>query len=330
MDSDSKPRLRHCTIVDEPESNVSKMIIGKSFYDITRTGSREKFLHLKSMLDGRHNLDEIATISGVKIEAVEDIVDSFSSLGLFQNRECFELVPKEYFLQRVEESSLMWRRQIDLHPLFGKLIDGECRKEVFIGYLIEGYQYVKMLPKVLLRASEVIEDKNIRSVVENYAAEELNHYRIYESELKKLPRIGKWIADSHPTSGTLALVRSFEAIARHSDLSLIACIQLIEARESEVADAEDHLKTISKHFGMESFVEPYLEHMNADIGLGHSNLLADALVNWSHVPADTAHIAVNDMHDIKHSFDIYHDSILEYYSDISNYLPRLKVDFFAL
>jgi hypothetical protein len=36
------------------------------------------------------------------------------------------------------------------------------------------------------------------------------------------------------------------------------------------------------------------------------------------------------MHDLKHSFDQYNDNIIVYYSDVSNYIPRLKVDYFSL
>ncbi len=56
----------------------------------------------------------------------------------------------------------------------------------------------------------------------------------------------------------------------------------------------------------------------------------EALRGRACVPAAQAHRAVNNLHDLKHSFDQYHFGIIGYYSDISNYIPRLKVDYFSL
>ena len=57
---------------------------------------------------------------------------------------------------------------------------------------------------------------------------------------------------------------------------------------------------------------------------------SDALAGQEFIDAREAHHAVNCMHDLKHAYDQLHDQVLQYYSDISNYIPRLRVDYFSL
>ena len=68
----------------------------------------------------------------------------------------------------------------------------------------------------------------------------------------------------------------------------------------------------------------------ANVKANHTGLLEEALEGRDVVPAAQAHRAVNNLHDLKHSFDQYNDNIILYYSDVSNYIPRLKVDYFSL
>jgi hypothetical protein len=73
-----------------------------------------------------------------------------------------------------------------------------------------------------------------------------------------------------------------------------------------------------------------LTHLEKDIEMGHTSLIEQALSDVEDVRIDEVNYAINCVHDLKHSFDQFHDQILQYYSDISNYIPRLKVDYFSL
>ena len=277
------------------------------------TGIRDAFLRLKSLLDGRHTLSEISELSGVNASSVESVVNSLGEVGLFQVRQPIQSILKNDFITLLESSALMWRRQIDLHPLFGGLSEKKYRQEVFLGYMIESYHYVRLLPKTLQGLLHTIPDPALKSIVENYVDEELNHYISYEPSLTNVPRVGRWIKNSHPAPGTLALISLFESVGRKSALSLVCCLQLIEARASEVSDAESHLRSIATEYNLEYLVEPYIHHMKADVELGHSGVLKEALVHVDEVSMGSANVAVNDMHDIKHGFDLFHDSIITYY-----------------
>ncbi|MBX9592145.1 MAG: hypothetical protein K2X43_22870 [Hyphomonadaceae bacterium] len=326
----ARPRLRHCTLIEDPSETATTLVVGRDYFKIERTGDRSRFLHLKSLLDGRHDLDQLSSLTGLSLASVSEVVSAFAELGLLQDRQDAPTITAQAFIEQVEDSALMWRRQIELHPLLARLASGDVRREVFIGLLIETYHYVKLLPAVIADLVPTVEDEHTRQVLAHYAEEERLHYLDYEQALSSLDRIGKWISSSHPTVGTLSLVRNFEAVGRRSALSLVCCLQLIEARLFEAPAAEADLRTIAERYDAEALVEPFIQHMKADLDMGHSGILREALKYREAIDADLAHQAVNDMHDVKHCFDVFHDSVLQYYGDISNYIPRPKVDYFAL
>jgi hypothetical protein len=278
----------------------------------------------------RHTLEEISVATRLSIESVGDIVATLAEMGLFQTRSATRTIPVDLFQKMVEESSVMWRRQIGLHPLFTGLANGTFRTEVFIGLLLESCHYVCLLPRMLRQVAEGMRTEKYRRIVMNYAEEEMDHHLNYRQSLLQISRIAPHLEDAHPTVGTLSLIRNLESIGRQHELSLLACLQLIEAHPFEMADGEAHLLEIAGRYGMTHLMAPFIDHMRADIDLGHSSILMQALSGVDAIPAETAHQAVNDMHDLKHCFDVFHDSIIGYYGDLSNYIPRPRVDFFAL
>jgi hypothetical protein len=326
-----RPRLRHCTMIAEPEQPYITLVVGKKHFRLELLqGGLQSFFHLKSYFDGRHTIRDISKATGVSERDIIEVADAFDSAGLLQLRTNAAEIPVDDFLRSVEDTSIMWRRQIDLHGLFGRLEAGLCRREVFIGLLLETYHYVRLLSPTLLRVAKDWDNSLIRQTVIEYATEEMEHYRAYEAALDAIDRLSGHVASSYPTIGTLSLIRNFESIGMRSGLSLVCCLQLIEARAFEADDAEDHLLRIARKYDLEKVVEVFIAHMRSDLGLMHANLLTTSLRDISTVAENAAHEAVNDMHDIKHCFDEFHDSIVKYYEDVSNYIPRPQVDYFAL
>lgn len=323
------PRLRHCTLVDTPNRNTTKLVVGASYFEVVRHGSRDAFLKLKSLLDGNHSLDEIAELSHVKIEDVREIVSQFDLLGLLQSHPTHEIIRFGRFRDVIEDTCLMWRRQIGLHPLFGGLIDKVYPSQVFVGLLIETYHYTKMLSPLIERIAQRAPE-HISTILADYAAEEQSHHLDLLSGLKQIPRIGKRIFASHPTAGTKALLDRFMGTGMRSEFSLLCCLVLIEARASEAAEAAEQFRKIAEHFELQEVAEPFVRHMELDVKMGHSSILNGLYPDEYELDINEVHLVANDLHDLKHAYDLFHNDIVEYYSDISNYIPRHKVDFFGL
>ncbi|MEW6641415.1 MAG: hypothetical protein AB1586_12990 [Pseudomonadota bacterium] len=331
MDSFDRPRLRHCTMVADPDEPHVTLVVGRKHFQLEQLqGERSAFFGLKSYFDGRHTIRDISKATGIGERDIIGVADAFHSAGLLQQRANVGTIPVADFLELLEDTSIMWRRQIGLHRLFGGLEAGLFRREVFIGLLLETYHYVRLLSPTLLGVAQRWEDSPVRQIVLDYAREEMEHYRSYEASLNAIDRLRGHVESSYPTIGTLSLIRNFESIGSRSGLSLVCCLQLIEARAFEADDAEDHLVRIARQYDLENVIDPFVAHMRADLGLTHASLLTHALQGAVGVDESAAHEAVNDMHDIKHCFDEFHDGVIKYYDDISNYIPRPRVDYFAL
>jgi hypothetical protein len=324
-----RPRLRHCTLIDEPEGRETRLVVGASHFVLERiAGRREDLLRLKSYLDGRHTIDEIAARCELSSDDVTAVVEAFAAQGLLQQRRPLGSIPVGDFLSSVGDSTLMWRRQIGLHPLFARLRAGELRPEVFAGLLLETWHYVRMLPPMLASVAGTL--TQYRDVILAYAEAEMDHHRLCRTGLETIPRLAGHVDSAHPTIGTLCLLRNFEAITRSSGLSALCCLQFVEARADEAGAATADLAAIAQLYGMSSAAEPFIAHMQADLVHGHASILAEALAGAKTIGADEAHQAINDLHDLKHCFDVFHDAVLSYYGDVSNYIPRPRVDYFAL
>jgi pyrroloquinoline quinone (PQQ) biosynthesis protein C len=326
------PRLRHCTFLRPEGTSRMTMIVGREFFEITEVvGDLDAFLRVKSYFDGRHPIGEIATRTGVPVTDVRAIAEHFDDLGLLRREESLDRVPIGDFLDRVEAAASMWRRQIGYHPLFQVLQTGAARPEVFIGLLIETYHYVRSASDHMAVAVAHCSEERWRAPLVRYLVDEHDHGPLV---LKALVNVGVspvHAGEAHPLIGTMSLVDRLSDIARRSTLAYLACTTLFETGPEEFEEAKASFEAMAEANGVAAdLVAPVIEHLAGDVAAGHRSLLRDALAHDEHLEASSVHDIVNRMHDLKHSFDQYHDGILQYYSDISNYIPRVRVDYFSL
>jgi pyrroloquinoline quinone (PQQ) biosynthesis protein C len=308
------------------------MIVGTAHYSIAQDiGSIDQFLKVKRYFDGRHSISDIAELTGVDRDDIIAIVTTFADLGLFRQETPEATIPTQCFVHRVNESCDMWRRQIGFHRLFSEIESGTARKEVFLGLVLETFHYVNSAADHISTAISHCTNLKWRTLLIDYLIEEHDHSKLFVDALNRMGLDPQHVTGAHPIIGTMSLRNMMCEIARESTLAYIACTSLIEARARDYEAAKTSMEQIATHYGYPVYVlEPILLHMEGDIQAGHSSMLEEALSESEYITAEDAHIAVNCLHDLKHSFDQFHDQILQYYSDISNYIPRLKVDYFSL
>ncbi|GAB2595347.1 hypothetical protein GCM10027168_30070 [Streptomyces capparidis] len=326
------PRLRHCTFRWTSEDAPILMIVGKEYFEITEEfGTREQFLTIKRYFDGRHSIPEIAKLAGTDEDSVRDIAETFRSLGLLHRATPLESVPGEEFAARIKASCDMWGRQIGYHNLFAGLESGALRGEVFLGMVMETYHYVKSAPKHIATAIAHCSDERLIPLLSDYFTEEYDHSGMMVRALRHMGLPEEQITGAHPLIGTWSLINNLCEIARQDTLSYIACTTLFEARADDFEAAAESLHRAARMAGYPpECAVPLIAHMRMDVQAGHVGLLDEAVKILGSIPAEQAHRAVNNLHDLKHSYDQFHDQIVQYYSDIANYIPRLKVDYFSL
>jgi pyrroloquinoline quinone (PQQ) biosynthesis protein C len=332
IESSYQPQLRHCTIVDTNPNAPLVIVVGTDQFELaTESGTKDQFLRLKRYLDGRHTIEQIAERTGLGIDEVLGVINSFEEMGLLRRAETRDLISTGAFLDQVEKSCVMWSRQVGYHRLFGMLGRGEVPQDVFQGLILETYQFVASAPKHIGVAVAHASTEHWRTLLSQYLVEEYNHAKmiLLAAERTGIPK--DQVVNAHPIIGTMSLVNMLCEVGRQSTLGYLACTNLFEARGDDFGGSRAEFEAMAERYGFEpEVVAPIIEHAQMDVEAGHASLLREALEGVPCVSAEDAHRAANHLHDVKHSFDQYHDQILQYYSDPSNYIPRLKVDYFSL
>jgi hypothetical protein len=329
-----KPRLRHFTMLSNDDKESLHIVVGTEYFELNElSGSRESFLNMKRYFDGRHTIKQISEITKLPVEDISSVVDTFSEMGILRNEtlQHKSYVPKNELLQKLNDTCLMWQRQIGYHKLFNLLQAKQVRKEVLIGLLLETYHYVKSAPEHTSSALLNCTNDKWRSILVDYLVDEYDHAEFYIDALVKLGLPREQIVDAHPIIGTASLINMLKDIGQKSTLGYLACTNLFEANKYDYQNSKDVMHAIFELYELplEAMNGP-LTHLEKDIEMGHTSLIEQALSDVEDVRIDEVNYAINCVHDLKHSFDQFHDQILQYYSDISNYIPRLKVDYFSL
>lgn len=326
------PRLRHFTMRSTSDEDSLSVIVGTEQYELKELlGGRNKFLEVKSYFDGRHSINEISLLTGIAKKDISQIASQFHELGILRVGEVKDTIPVKEFIDKVNDSCVMWQRQVGYHRLFGLLENKQVRKQVFIGYILETYHYVNAAAKHIGTALTHCRNEAWQKLVTTYFVDEYDHAVLYLNTLNKMGLKREQVIGAHPIIGTMSLINMLCEIGRVSSLGYIACTSLFEANKNDFEKAKQKMEAIGISYGFSpESLSDVISHMEQDIQMGHVSLLSQALEGQSVIAAEDAHIAVNCLHDLKHSYDQFHDQILYYYSDISNYIPRLKVDYFSL
>lgn len=330
---DFKPQLRHCTFFLPQASKETLMIVGQEHFSLEQEGSDLKsFLNLKRYLDGRHSVSEIAEITGVPLEDCLGVATSFEEQGLLRVEDPeLERIPVSDFLKQIDASVGMWAEQIGYHRLWSGLENLDFRKEVFLGLILETYHYINSAARHIGTAVTHTTDEKWRHLLAEYLSEEYDHAWMARKSLVNMGVPEEQVLSAHPIIGTWSLANNLCEIARTDTLGYIACTKLFEARGTETLEGADQLEELAVKYGFpEGCLAPLASHVRADVEANHVGLLEEALEGRDYVDAASAHRAVNNLHDLKHSYDQWADGIVLYYSDIANYIPRLKVDYFSL
>lgn len=332
LTEDFRPRLRHCTFF-QPDDGPVVMIVGDQHFTIEQQGADfDAFLDLKRYLDGRHTVSQIAEITGFSVADVIGIVSNFAQHALLRGEvEQADAVPVDVFLKQVDKSVAMWDEQIGYHRLWSGLESHRYRKEVLLGVILETYHYISAASRHISTALAHCTDPAWSQLLSEYLAEEYDHAWMPREALLRMGLTRDEVDSAHPVIGTWSLINNLCEIGRTDTLGYLACTMLFEARGAETLDGAHALQRLATEYGYpEDCLQPLVSHVEMDVRAEHIGLLERALAGRDVVPVAQAHRAVNNLHDLKHSFDQYHYGIAQYYSDISNYIPRLKVDYFSL
>jgi hypothetical protein len=334
MEKIKYPRLRHFTMLSNDDKGSLHIVVGSEHFEMNELiGDRDVFLNMKRYFDGRHSVEEISSITSIELKDVCEVVSIFEELGILRNEDVKtnDHIDKEELIAKVNDTCLMWQRQIGYHKLFNLLNSKSLRKEVLIGLLLETYHYVKSAPEHTGTALVHCKNEKWKNILIHYLVDEYDHSDFYMDALIKLGIPKQRVLEAHPLIGTSSLINMLNEIGRKSTLGYLACTNLFEANKFDYQNSKQVIQDIftSYELPIDAISGP-LTHMEKDIEMNHNSLFSEALEDIDNISIDEVNYAINCVHDLKHAFDQFHDQIIQYYSDISNYIPRLKVDYHSL
>jgi len=328
----AQPRLRHCTMLDSGPDLPLRLIVGRSHFELEELeGDRSTFLGFKSLLDGRHTCAQIAARTELPIGQVAGIVTILDGLGLLRREPPTVLIAAAELGRQLGDTLEMWRNQIGYHRLFQGLAFGAWRKEVLQGLFIETWHMVRMAPRHVGAALAGASSDHERALLCAYLADECDHAPLLLATCANLGCNPEHVSEAHPIVATTSLVQMLCEIGKTDTLAYAAALSLFEAAPRESEEGDRSIARVATAYGLPlSHFEPARRHFREDMAAGHASLLDQLLADHGELPASRVHAIVNMLHDLKHCYDQLHDGILAYYADISNYIPRLKVDYFSL
>jgi pyrroloquinoline quinone (PQQ) biosynthesis protein C len=328
----NRPRLRHGTIISRSNVNAVVAMAGQSCYDIAiAEGSKETLLEMKRYLDGSYTAEEIAARLDLPKDDVEEVVRTFAALDLLADPAPADRVDRAGFLRKIDDTVTMWRRQISYHPLFAALESGAARIEVLHGLMIETRHFVSSAATHIATAIAYSSDPHWRAMLTRYFVEECDHERFALEVLVAMGYSAERVREANPVIGTTSLIGNLCNIARQTTLGYFLCMRLLEGQAESRLQAVASLRQIAGRYGYHAdVVEPIVRHSVVDVEAAHASLLEEALRGRDSLDALEVHLAVNAMHDLKHSLDQFYDQILQYYANPTSYVPRPRIDYFCL
>ena len=325
------PKFRHnlwTTYDDKPE--VTYLTVSHATFEVPRSDA-ETFLCLRTYCTGHHTIPEIAQKSGVDEATTQALLTALmeAEVGRPAYRPLHTLRAEE-IRQSIFVACRMWSVQLAETYIAADIKAGKVSKSVLLGWLLETYHYIRAFPKALAYAAGQAQGE-LRAILTEYADQEDGHERFL---LRCLTNVGfkpEEVTESIPLVSTRLIDLLMRNLFGAAPAAALLVAMVLEAGDLDERDGAAFRDAIAAHYDIAAeALGPFQEHMLLDAHLGHSTLAE----RYAHLivfeDERQIHDVVNQIHDLKHAFDLQSLEIKAYYSHTGNYVPRQFVDFFAI
>ena len=310
----------------------SYCISSKGVFETTKQEA-DDFLDIRTYCTGYNSVISISEKSGVPADKIDLIIGSLNYIGLIREDEKhLDSFSKEQIVDKLITASELWAEQLSETHIFTEIMNGEHSYKTFIGFLFETYHYVKEFPKIIEAAlTQCIPGSDIDKLLVTYKDQEVGHERFIIETLKHCGYTADEVIQSVPLVSTINIINLMKSLCYLNSSSILLIAKIVESDDYCFDVSNEAAKYIANRFNLpRETLEPFLRHAQIDYDLGHYKLLNDNKdLVYLEKNADVNRI-LNDLHDIKHAFDVQKLEIIDYYNHKGNYIPRQKVDFFGV
>jgi hypothetical protein len=331
MDYVKFPKLIHnlWTVYEEdPDTYILRT--SKGHFEVSKEEA-ELFLTFRGYCTGHKSQKEIAALTSIPEEKISSVIQSLAEIESIRHEGKLDALSPAAIRQKMITACEMWAEQLGDTHLFTEILAGKHRIEVLNGFLLETYHYIKHFPDLLAVARDHADNPVLKNVLNEYHSQECGHEAFVLSCLEKAGFGEHEVETSIPLVSTNTILLLMKDLFEQFPCTVLLVARVIEADAYSDESVEYIREALRTRLHIDSTtLDGLIKHMEVDYQLGHAELLnnhKDLIILPN--KAD-AHFILNRIHDIKHAFDLQKLEIVDYYTHKGNYVPRQKVDFFAV
>ncbi len=327
----TRPRLRENAWRIRPDGESSVLITTRDIFEVDRDDAL-KFLRMRSHCTGSHTIPEIAQRSELTPTEVEQTLHSLieAEVVLPESAEQAPLRAEEV-RQMLQTICQMWATELRACYVGSELARGDQPKSVLIGWLFEAYHYISDFPRAIDHAVEYA-DGPLKKVLKVYADQERNHAEFVVRTLENLGVHRRELQSSTPLVSTRAIGWLMREMFQHEPSSALMMAALVEATDVDDDAIRPFKERMTELYDVPvTALDPYFEHQSIDLAMGHSDLFKNNAALVDITDRAKLDVVVNNLHDLKHAFELQTLEIKQYYTDMfGRYMPRQQMRYAAL
>ncbi|HEY0798076.1 MAG TPA: iron-containing redox enzyme family protein, partial [Candidatus Baltobacteraceae bacterium] len=287
---------------------------------------------MRTYCTGHHPLSAIAEKSGLSVTDVQALLSSLAPSGVVIDAapSTQELTPVE-LRERFVKLAALWSAELRFIYIGNEFAAGELPKSALVGWLVEMYHYIHDFPQAIGHAARHARGE-LQVVLDRYAAQERGHEQFVLKTLVNLGMSPEEVETSAPMLSTRLIGFLMRELFELAPWSVLPVAAMIEAQDFEDAQIEAFKVNLCERYGLPvTAFDPYFEHQEIDVSMGHAELLATHLRLIEPTDRATLDQITNKMHDLLHAFDLQGSEIKAYYQSLDGkYIPRQPVTFDAI
>jgi hypothetical protein len=325
------PKFRHNLWANyDSEPEVTYLTVSHGKFAVDRNDA-EAFLRMRPHCTGHHTADEVIKRSGLEETKARAILKSLAEAAV--TRPAYKPVAsmtKDEIRSILFAACRIWGEQLAETYISAGMPSGKEGLGVLKGWLLETYHYIKFFPKTIELASRHATGE-LGAVLTKYAAEEVGHEKFVLECLTNVGFAVSEVEESIPLVSTQLIRKLIEELVVRTPAAALLLAGVVEAGDVDVTEIRRFVTEIAERYHLPAdALHPYEQHVIVDSKLGHAELSQRYPHLIDITDEDTVHFVCNQLHDIKHAFDLQSLEIREYYSHPGNYVPRQHVDLFAI
>lgn len=325
------PKMRHnlwTTFADDPDKTYLTVSHGK--FEVPSSEARA-FMAMRGHCTGHHDRVTVIARSGLDPQQGEAILQSLEDADIVRPAyRSFSSLEPDAYRATLMDACRIWSQQMAETNIAVDIMAGSESREIVIGWMLETYHYIKAFPEAVQVAADHA-DGRLREILADYARQERGHEGFVLQTLEKMGLTRKEVETSIPLVSTRLIDLLMRELFTKTPVAALILAAIVEASELEEEQIDEFQSAVARHYGFTTdALCPFFDHSRIDEQLGHARLAQDnpdAIVITSETEL---HELVNQLHDIKHAFDLQKMEIRDYYRHPGNYIPRQFVDYFAV